>query len=269
MRHSHFAIFLIVLLLGRPSLSGQTAGASAPGLFAKGMNALEGSSATRSAVNAIEYFRQSAELGYTPAQVVLGYFYETGMGTTPDVREALDFYKRAAQQDDPLAEWLVGRMILSGEVPPRDLNEAARWLEKSSAQGNAFADYLLGKVALERSNYGRAAIFFSKAAEQGLPQAQSQLALLLRDGQGVPQDKFKAYVWMLVSSDQGFRKNDVQIQALEAELSGAQVELAKAKARELEGSATRNVTARGCSGWSGELDETPAPPPPEIQRFCR
>ncbi|HUO14830.1 MAG TPA: tetratricopeptide repeat protein [Verrucomicrobiae bacterium] len=269
MRQSHLAVLLIVLFLGRPSLNAQTAGASAPDLFTKGMNALEGSSATRSAANAIEYFRQSAALGYAPAQTVLGYVYETGQGTTPDPREAFEFYKKAAQQDDPLAEWLVARMIFSGEVPPRDLNESARWLEKSSAQGNTFADYLLGKIALERGNYSRAGNFLSKSAQQGLPQAQWQLAVLLRGGQGVPQDEFEAYVWMLVSSDQGFRPNDPQLQSLETELSAAQLEQAKTKARELEGSATRSVTARGCTGWPGEFDEIPAPPPPDIQRFCR
>lgn len=246
-----------------------TSGQDAPALFEKGMNALQGSSATRSGATAIDYFRRSSELGFAPAQVVLGYLYETGLNTTADPREALECYKKAARQDDPLAQWLVGRMIYLGEVPPRDLNGAASWLEKSSGHDNPFAEYLLGKIALERNDYARSADRFRQAAQQGLPQAQQQLARLLRDGEGVPLDKFQAYVWMLVSSDGGLQAPETDLQALETELSSAQVEQAKTKARELEGSTARSTTAHGCTGWPGEFDAVPAPSPPDLQRFCR
>jgi hypothetical protein len=246
-----------------------TAGLDPSALFDKGMNALTGSSASRSSGNAVEYFRRSAELGFAPAEVVLGYLYETGVNTTADPREALELYKKAAQQGDTLAQWLVGRMIYLGEVPPHDLNEAGSWLEKSSSQNNPFAQYLLGKIAFERSHFDRSAELFRKAAEQGLPSAQLQLALQLRDGQGVPRDVFEAYVWMLVSHEIGQRSIASDLQALEAELSSTQIEQAKSKARELEGNTDRNVMAHGCTGWRGEFDDIATPPPPDIQRFCR
>lgn len=246
-----------------------TTGLDPSELFEKGMNALIGSSASRSGANAIEYFRRSAELGFAPAQVVLGYFYETGLNMTADPREALGLYKKAGQQGDPLAQWLVGRMIYLGEAGPRDLNEAASWLEKSSAQNNPFAKYLLGKIAFDRGHYDHSAELFRKAAEQGLPRAQLQLALQLSDGQGVPRDVSEAYLWMLVSYDGGQRSIAQNLQALEAELSDTQLEQAKSKARELEGRADRNVMAHGCTGWRGEFDDVATPPPPDIQKFCR
>jgi TPR repeat protein len=232
------------------------------------MNALEGSSATRSGPNAIEYFQRSADLGFAPAEIVLGYFYETGRDTPAEPGQALEWYKKAARQDDPLAQWLVGRLIYSGIAAPRDLNEAATWLEKANAHDNPFAEYLLGKIALERNDYRRSADRFRQAAQQGLPQAQQQLALLLRDGRGVPLDKVEAYVWMLVSNDSGLRAASSDLQALEAELSSTQLERAKTRARELEGSTARSVTAHGCTGWRGEFDAIPATPPPDLQRFC-
>jgi len=246
-----------------------SAGPGPSALFEKGMNALGGSSATRSSANAIEYFRQSAELGFPPAQTALGYLYETGHATTSDAGEALRWYKKAASQGDALAQWLVGRMVLTGEVPPRDLNEASAWLEKSAAQDNPFAEYLLGKVALERNDYSRAAEFFRDAAKQGLPQAQLHLALLLTAGQGVPQDRVEAYVWMLVSRNSAVKANAADLQALESELSSSQIEQAKSRARELEGTTSRSVVGRGCDGWRGEFDDIPSPPPPDTQRFCR
>ena len=242
---------------------------NAPGLFEKGMGALQGSNATRSSANAIDYFRRSAELGFAPAQVVLGYFYETGHIVTTDPQAALEWYKKAALQDDPLAQWLVGRVIYAGLVPPRDLNEAQTWLEKSASHGDPFAEYLLGKIALERKDYARAANGFQPSAEQGLPQAQRELARLLRDGEGVPQDYFKAYVWLLMSSDTGLRSAADDLQALETELSSTQIEQAKNEAREREGTMSRNVVAHCCTGWHGEFDTIPAPPPPDLQRFCR
>jgi len=270
-RNVRFAALILSLSFACVNGNAQSVGLgqNAPELFEKGMNALRGSSATRSAPNAIDFFRRSAELGFGPAQVVLGYFYDTGRAVTPDPREALEWYKKAGQQDDPLAQWLVGRIVYAGLVPPRDLNEAQKWLEKSSAHGDPFAAYLLGKIALERSDYARSASEFRQAAEQGLPQAQRALAQLLREGHGVPPDYFEAYVWLLMSYDGGLRDAVTDLQALEAELSSAQVEQAKSKARELEGTMSRSAVAHGCTGWPGEFNAIPSPPPPDLQRFCR
>jgi hypothetical protein len=271
MRDARLAVLFLSLSLACASSYAQSAGLgqNAPELFEKGMNALRGSNATRCNPNAIDYFRRSAELGFAPAQVVLGYFYDTGHAVTADPREALEWYKKAAHQDDPLGQWLVGRMIYAGLVPLRDLNEAQTWLEKSSSHGDPFAEYLLGSIALERSDYAGSANRFRQAAEQGLPQAQRALAQLLRDGQGIPQDYSGAYVWLLMSYDGGLRAATPDLQALEAELSSTQVESAKSKARKLEGSMTRSAVAHGCTGWHGELDIVPTPPPPDLQRFCR
>jgi len=269
MRVRALAILVIGFALGCSVGGAQTAGLNAPQLFDQGMNALMGSRVTRSDLNAIEYFHRSADLGFAPAQVVLGYLFETGRATPVNAREALDWYKKAAQQDDPLAQWLAGRMIYAGSVPGRDLNDAISFLQSAADHGDPFGEYLLGKVKLERQDYPNAAAWFGKAAQQGLPQAQAQLATLLRDGQGVAQDKFEAYVWMLVSNDAGNRRIGSDLQTLEAELGTNRVEQAKTKAREMERSVTRSVTAHGCTGWPGEFDAIPAPPPPDLQRFCR
>jgi len=271
MRNLRLAALPICLLILCRVVSAQTktAGLDAHQLYEQGMNALEGSNTTRSGSDAIEYFHRSADLGFAPAQVVLGYFYETGRNTPAEPGQALEWYKKAARQDDPLAQWLAGRLIYSGLASPRDLNEAAIWLEKSNTHDNPFAAYLLGKIALERNDYSRSADLFRQAAQQGLPQAQQQLALLLRDGRGVPLDKFEAYVWMLVSNDSGLRAASADLQALEAELSSAQLEQAKTRARELESSTARSVMAHGCTGWRGEFDAIPATPSPDLQKFCR
>jgi TPR repeat protein len=239
-------------------------------LYEMGMNALTAVGPDRDNQGALDNIRHSAQLGYPPAEVLLGYIYETGSIATKDPAQAAEWYKKAAMQDDQLGEWLLGRLILTGEVP-KDLTEAARWLQKSAAHNDAFGQYLLGKVKLEHQDYTQAAQMFRKAAMQGLPQAQLQLGLLLKQGQGVNPDKSEAYTWLVMSYDAGNQSATVanNLAQLDAELGNAGVNQAKSKARDLEPTTNRVVVAKGCTGWQGEFDAIPVPPPPDIQGACR
>ncbi len=90
-----------------------TAGPSPAQLYQRGMNALTGSGVTRNELNATSDIRRAADLGYAPAQVVLGYFLETGTILTRETQEAAVWYKKAAEQDDVLGEQLLGSVIFS------------------------------------------------------------------------------------------------------------------------------------------------------------
>jgi TPR repeat protein len=184
MRVRTLAMFAIGLALGSTAGDAQTAGLNAPQLFDQGMNALRGSSVTRSDANALEYFHRSADLGFAPAQVVLGYLFETGRGTTVNAREALGWYKKAAEQDDPLAQWLAGRLIYAGSVPGRDLNEASAFFQSAADHGDAFGEYLLGRVKLDRQDYPKAATWFGKAAQQGCRRRKSNSRSCCGTGKG-------------------------------------------------------------------------------------
>ena len=230
------------------------------------MNNLIGVGMGRNDLNAVDYLRRSAELGYPPAQVVLGYFYDTGTVVPQDSQHAADWYQKAARHR--LANWLLGQLYFTGNGIPRDLDAAEPWLQKG-AKGDPFGEHLLGLIKLERNDYPKAAEWFRKAALQGLPQAQQQLGQLLKQGQGGTTDKFEAYVWLLVSFDAGNQTVAADLGALEGELGSNRVEQAKSKARDLQQTASRAVVSRGCSGWPGEFNPVPTPPPPDIQRFCR
>jgi hypothetical protein len=75
--------------------------------------------------------------------------------------------------------------------------------------------------------------------------------------------------WFLIALDAGFSAAQNDVGELEGILSKDQADQAKARARKLEESVSRSVAAHGCTGWEGEFNETPAPPLPKIQRFCR
>jgi len=264
------ALRLVSALLLTGLAIAQTNSIDAPRLFETGMNALTGVGPSHNNQTALDNLRRSADLGYPPAQVVLGYIYETGSASvTPDAGQALDWYKKAAKQDDNVGEWLLGRAYLTGVGTARDLEQAAAALKRSASHNDPFGQYLLGMVQLERSQYTPAADSFRKAAMQGLPQAQQQLGMLLKDGRGVSPDKFEAYVWLLLSARAGNNTVGADLGLLEADLGSNQTEEAKTKARDLELSVGRLVVARGCTGWPGEFNPMPTPPPPDIQNFCR
>jgi TPR repeat protein len=248
----------------------QTNSIDAPRLYEMGMNALTGIGPSHNTQIALNNLRRSADLGYPPAQVVLGYLYETGVAAVSiDPSQALDWYKKAAKQDDNVGEWLLGRAYLTGTGAPRDLDLAAAALKRAASHNDPFGQYLLGLVQLEKNQYPQAVDSFHKAAMQGLPQAQQQYGVLLKDGRGVSPDKFEAYVWLLLSFRAGYAAAGTDLGLLESDLGTNQTEQAKTKARDLEISVGRLVVARGCTGWPGEFSVMPTPPPPDIQNFCR
>ncbi len=234
------------------------------------MDAITGVGLSRNDFKGIDLFRQSANLGYAPAQVALAYYYDTGTVIAGNQAEALDLYRKAAQQGDPLATWLVGRRYFLGNGVPRDLLAAQKWLKPATAQNDPFAAYYLGRV-MEELDYTQAPALYKIAAEQGLPQAQYRYAKALKEGRGIPLDRFHAYVWLTIALDAHSSAAATDVSELDSGgyFSEAQITEAKTQARDLERTVTRSVNAHGCTGWDGEFDENPAPPPPKLQRFCR
>ena len=267
MRYQCSVVSLFVVLLITP-LFGQS-NAEAEQLFERGMNAFKGAGVSRNALTAVDLIRRSADMGYSPAEVMMGYFYDTGTVVVSEPGQAAMWYRKASERDDRLAEWLLGRLYYSGSGVARDLDGAAGYFKKAGDQGDAFGEYFLGMIEVERHNYANAVTLLRKASAQGLPQAQWELGSLIRDGLGTKPDKFEAYVWLLISFDAGVTAVGGDLAALESELSPSQLEQAKSKARELERTVARSVAARGCTGWDGEFSAIPTPPPPDVQRFCR
>jgi hypothetical protein len=186
-----------------------------------------------------------------------------------DPSQAVDLYRKATQQGNPLAGWLAGRLYFLGSTALRDSDAAQKWLKLSADQNNAFGAYYLGRLMADR-DYTKAPKLYKIAADQGLPQAQYFYAKALRDGRGIPLDRFTAYVWYTIAADAGYGAAGPDLGELHngGYLTTDQISEAKAKARDLEQVVIRAVTARGCSGWDGEFDEFPTPPPPKLQRFC-
>lgn len=257
-------IAAILVLLSTLSIAQSS---SPEALYDRGIDAITGVGPSQNDALGVDFFRRSAELGYGPAQIALAYYYESGTVVTGNTGQAIDLYRRAAQQGDALAGWLVGRHYFLGNGVARDLDAAKKWFKLSADQNNAYGAYFYGRLMADQDQ-AKAAKLFKIAADQGLPQAQYFYAKTLKDGRGIPQDRVTAYTWYTIALDAGYTAADADLGELNSALSVDQISTARAKARDLEQVVIRAVTARGCSGWEGEFDEFPAPPPPKLQRFC-
>jgi TPR repeat protein len=262
MRPTILSLILIVL-----SAAGFAQSSSPEALYDRGIDAITGVGPSQNDALGIDYFRRSAELGYGPAQIALGYYYEAGAVASATPAQAIDLYRKAAQQGDPLASWILGRHLYLGNGVPRDLDAAQKYLRMSADQNNAYGAYYFGRLLADRDPT-KAAKLYKIAADQGLPQAQYFYGKALKDGHGIGQDRLTAYVWDTIASDAGYAGANGDLGELNAFLSVDQISTARAKARDLEQVVIRAVTARGCSGWDGEFDEFPTPPSAKLQRFC-
>ena len=103
MRARYLAVVLFLLL----SASAQNNNTGEQ-LYQRAMDAVSGSGPSRNDLEAIDYFKRSAELGYIPAQVAVGFFYDTGTLLPGSDSQAAEWYRKAADKGDPLAQWLLG-----------------------------------------------------------------------------------------------------------------------------------------------------------------
>jgi uncharacterized protein len=269
MRRTILSSTFVVSILALVSTFAWAQSSSPEALYDRGVDAITGVGPSRNDALGIDLFRQSSDLGYGPAQIALAYYYETGTVVASDPAKAVDLYRKAAQQGDALAGWLAGRHYYLGNGIPRDLEAARKLFKLAADQNNAYGAYYLGRVMADK-DFTKAPALYKIAADQGLPQAQYFYAKTLKDGRGIAKDPFTAYIWYSIASDAGYTAANTDLGELNnnASLTVDQISTARAQARDMEQVVIRAVTARGCSGWDGEFDEFPAPPPPKLQRFC-
>ena len=72
-----------------------------------------------------------------------------------------------------------------------------------SARMSASADFQKGAAAAQRGDYSTALREWKPLAEQGNADAQNNLGLMYREGQGVPQDYKTAVKWYQRAAEQG------------------------------------------------------------------
>lgn len=157
--------------------------------------------------------RLSVNKADTAAMTLMGELYKDGLGVKKDPAEAVRWYKLAADRGDPQAQFALAAATLRGEGAPQDKAAAKALLLKAAAKGHAGAMYNLGVMAIDSDiqDFKSAADYFRKAAEGGNMDGAYSLAVLYREGRGVPQDIREAAKWMRLAADDHIGAAEVEL----------------------------------------------------------
>jgi len=158
-------------------------------------------------IEAVEWYRKSAEQGYAEGQANLGYMYSNGYGVTKDYAEAVKWYRKSAEQGDAVGQVNLGFMYRNGYGVSQDHAEAVKWYRKSADQGNSVGQRNMGVVYENgigvMQDYAEALKWFRKSVEQGDADGQIGLGNMYFRGNGVKQDYLEAFNLFQKSAEQG------------------------------------------------------------------
>lgn len=149
-----------------------------------------------------------AEQGVPRAEVILGFFYERGIGTAVDEALALQWYEKAAAHNQPAGLHNLGYAYQEGlfgltkdMVKAKELYLKAAEMDYPASLHNLSHIYLYGEGAEVDTELGRALI--ERAVALGHPEAAADLGYILATGDGLPIDLERAREAYLIGAANG------------------------------------------------------------------
>ena len=189
--------------------------------------------------------------------------YTNGIGTEKNLEEAAKWYEHSANLGYVPAQYLIGNFNEKGIGVAKDRTLAEAWYEQAAENGHVVAMHNLAVInaspdpATGRSNHEKAIKWFSKAAEYGVRDSQVNLGIFLAKGTGVPVNLVEAYKWFAIAAksgdDDAAQKRDFIADAMRPDqLEGARKLVEDWKQAEADAVANRvNVPA----SWKSEEDK--------------
>lgn len=171
--------------------------------FALGLFYSVGISVEPSAAEAAHWFRKSALQGFGPAQYNLALQYANGVGVTSDQQEAIKWYRAAASGGVADAQNNLGILYEEGDGLTKDIEEAERLYSLAAEQGLARAQDRLAWLYHDRSEYKKAFQMFLLAARQGIDQSQTNVGYYYEMGLGTAKNQDAAVLWYGRAAKQG------------------------------------------------------------------
>lgn len=187
--------------------------------FGEGVSALDVILADKYACTSVQYVTQYASLGNPFARMLLGFFYEMGLGLlVSNKQEAVRCYHSAADVSVD-AKTHLGRCYMTGEGLGINVHEAMRWFRLAADEGDAKAQVELGKCYNVittinkiksrkeiRENQEDALKWFKLSADQNFAEGLFQFGSVFQHGMGkvIPNDSIPdAISYYLRAAEQG------------------------------------------------------------------
>ena len=177
----------------------------------------------------IKTLRKEAEAGDAESQFKLSVMYDKGQDVPQDSVEAFKWLVKAVNQDFPRAQFKLGLIYFlaaqntkkqaeaGDEIARANLGftQAVNLFQKAAEQGESEAQHLLGAMYHDGEgvpqDYSKAFMWYRKAAEQGMVDAQFNLGFAYENGEGVPQDNAEAVKWFRKAAEQGHVRAQAQL----------------------------------------------------------
>lgn len=90
-------------------------------------------------VEAMRWYRISAQQNYPTGEANIGYLYAKGFGVPQNWDEAVYWYRLAAEHGQREAQHNLALRYQNGEGVTKDMEKARYWMQKSAAQGDTDA----------------------------------------------------------------------------------------------------------------------------------
>ncbi|CAJ0845018.1 8587_t:CDS:2, partial [Entrophospora sp. SA101] len=168
--------------------------------------------------NMRDFFNEILELFMTKIEVnnhhhlMLGFFYQCGIGTKIDAKIAFNIYLNISSYGvkDKIVGYLIGYCYHYGIGIQQDLNQVLQWYLKSAENGNTEngnggAQFMVGfcyhyVIGVEK-NYDKAFEWYLKSAEKENGNGQYSVGNCYHYGIGTKKNYNKAFQWYLMSAE--------------------------------------------------------------------
>lgn len=149
-------------------------------------------------MQAAQLYRKSAEQGFSLSQFSLGLCYVHGKGVPQDYEQALVWYRKAGEQNNPNALVNLALLYHEGKGVAVDEKQASEYINRAAEAGAMDAQFQLG-LDYDGGYHGvkkdkaLAVVWLRKAAEQGMPIAQYDLAMEIHE------QADETYFWLSIA----------------------------------------------------------------------
>lgn len=155
-----------------------------------------------------DLYKQSADMGYTEAQLETGLSYYYGCGTERSSEKAFEYFKKAADKNNAKAQFYMGELYYDGNGVKQNYSEAVKWYTKAANNRNLDAMEMVGVCYHYgkgvKKNLQQAVSWYRKGSDKGHARCQYALAMCYWHGEGTKQNKNLAFDLLQKSAKQEY-----------------------------------------------------------------